>query len=272
MTSNFLNIIVNNKQEEIKSIKKIVPEETARVKALSRSGAPREKRSFFNNLAQPGPAGINIIAEIKRASPSKGLIAPDLNPVDLAKEYEQGGAAAISVLTEKNYFKGSLDDLIRARESTNLPVLRKDFIISSYQIYESAAIGADAVLLIVRILSGEQLKDYLSLCRELGLDALVEIHSEKDLENASVSGARLIGINNRNLSSFETDLSIAVRLVSMLAPGQIPIAASGIKDRIDIEKNLEAGINNFLIGESLVRAKKASDFIKSLLWTNDYRE
>jgi indole-3-glycerol phosphate synthase len=272
MTSDFLNIIVNNKQEEIKSIKKIVSEETVRVKALSRSSVPREKRSFFKNLAQPGPTGINIIAEIKRASPSKGLIAPDLNPVELAKEYEQGGAAAISVLTEKNYFKGSLDDLIRARESTGLPVLRKDFIISSYQIYESAAIGADAVLLIVRILSGEQLKDYLSLCRELGLDALVEIHSEKDLENASVSGARLIGINNRNLSSFETDLSIAVRLVSMLGPGQIPIAASGIKDRMDIEKNLEAGINNFLIGESLVRAKKASDFIKSLLGTNDYRE
>jgi indole-3-glycerol phosphate synthase len=269
MTSDFLNIIVKNKQEEIQNISKTVPEETVRVKALSRSAASSIKRSFFKNLARPGPTGINIIAEIKRASPSKGLIAPALNPVDLAKEYKRGGAAAISVLTEKKYFNGSLDDLIRARESTSLPVLRKDFIISSYQIYESAAIGADAVLLIVRILSKEQLKDYLSLCRELGLDALVEIHSEKDIENASASGARLIGINNRNLSSFETDLSVAVRLVSMLDPAQIPIAASGIKDRIDIEKNLEAGINNFLIGESLVRAKKASDFIRSLLGANE---
>jgi len=260
MTSNFLNIIVKDKQEEIKKIKKNVPEGTIRQKAF----AFGNKRSFFKNLEHPGPTGINIIAEIKRASPSKGDIAPDLDPVELAGKYEQGGAAALSVLTEKKYFKGSVDDLRKARQATTLPVLRKDFIISSYQIYESAAIGADAILLIVRILTKGQLKDYLNLCKELNLDALVEIHSEEDLENASISGAKLIGINNRNLSSFETDLSIALHLVSMLEPDQIPIAASGIKDRKDIEKNLAAGINNFLIGESLVRAKKTSAFIKSL--------
>jgi indole-3-glycerol phosphate synthase len=254
----FLNIIIKSKQEKVEKLKKTVPEQRLLAKALKL----REKRGFLQNLAQQG---INIIAEIKRASPSKGLIAPDLNPAELAREYEQGGAAAISVLTEQNYFKGSPDDLSLARQAGGLPVLRKDFIISSYQIYESAAMEADAVLLIVRILSGEQLKDYLKLCKELGLDALVEIHSEDDLERASLSGARLIGINNRNLSTFETDLSISMRLVSMLDSSQIPVAASGIKNRLDIEKNLDAGINNFLIGESLVRSEKPSDFIKSLL-------
>ncbi len=254
----FLNIIVQSKQGEVEKLKKIIPEQRLRTKAFKIG----EKRGFFKTLAQPG---INIIAEIKRASPSKGIIAPDLNPVELAREYEQGGAAAISVLTEQNYFKGGPDDLSLARHAGGLPVLRKDFIISSYQIYESAVMEADAVLLIVRILSEEQLKDYLKLCKELGLDALVEIHSEDDLERASLSGARLIGINNRNLSTFETDLSISMRLVSMLDSSQIPVAASGIKNRLDIEKNLDAGINNFLIGESLVRSEKPSDFIKSLL-------
>lgn len=260
MTLDFLNLIVKNKQEEVKNLKKNIPESVMCQKGLASGG----RRSFFKTLTQPGPTGINIIAEIKRASPSKGLIAPDLVPMELASKYEQGGAAALSVLTEKNYFKGSIDDLIKAREAVNLPVLRKDFIISAYQIYESAAIGADAALLIVRILSRDQLKDYLSLCRELNLDALVEINSEADIEIASVSGAKLIGINNRNLSSFETDLSTSIRLVSMLEPDQIPVAASGIKNRRDIEKNLEAGINNFLIGESLVKAKNPSDFLKEL--------
>ena len=169
------------------------------------------------------------------------------------------------MLTDQPYFKGSLDDLKKARESSTLPVLRKDFLISSYQIYESSAMGADAVLLIARILSGEQLRDYLKLCNELKLDALVEIYSEKDLEAATQAKARLIGINNRNLSSFETNIDTAIKLVSLLEPYQIAVAASGIQNRDDIVKNQQAGIWNFLIGESLVRAENCRDFLRSLM-------
>ena len=144
----------------------------------------RKHRPFFKTLESPGPAGVNIIAEIKRASPSKGPIRPNLNPVTYARAYEQGGAAAISVLTDGSHFQGSHEDLKKAREAVTLPVLRKDFILSSYQIFESSVVGADAVLLIARILSRQQLKDYLALARELHLDALVEVHTETEIEKA----------------------------------------------------------------------------------------
>ncbi|MBW2239858.1 MAG: indole-3-glycerol-phosphate synthase, partial [Deltaproteobacteria bacterium] len=156
------------------------------------------------------------------------------------------------------------EDLKIARETTTLPVLRKDFLISAYQIFESAVMQADALLLIVRILEQEQLKDYLSLCDELQMDALVEIHSEYDLEKATRAGARLIGINNRNLRSFETDIDIAVRMKSLLGPDQVAVAASGIQTREDIEKIKGSGIWNFLIGESLVKSQNPKDFLKFL--------
>ena len=194
---------------------------------------------------------IHIIAEIKRASPSKGLIQPDLIASDYAAAYERGGASAISVLTEDHWFKGSNKDLTDAREASTLPVLRKDFTISTYQIFESALIGADAILLIVRILSKIQLRDYLDLCAELNIDSLVEIHTQDDIKKMKDSGARLIGINNRNLKSFDTDIDTAIDLVSGLAPDQIPVAASGITTKDDIEKTRKAGINHFLIGESI---------------------
>ena len=256
----FLTKIVEHKKSEIEERRKLLPE------CLLRDEAIRvRKRPFMKKLSEPGPSGINIIAEIKRASPSKGFLRPDLDPAKYAAEYEKGGAAAISVLTDRDYFKGNSDDLIRARKASSLPVLRKDFIISSYQIYETSAMGADALLLIARILSKQQIKDYLALCNELAMDALVEVHSEKDLETASDAGARLIGINNRNLSSFETDPKNAMRIAGLLEPGQIAVAASGITGRRDIEKNLSSGIFNFLIGESLVTSDNPSEFIKSLL-------
>lgn len=261
MAADFLSKIIDTKKNEIVRAKKLIPE----VQIHKEAFAHRGKRSFLNRLSRPGSGGINIIAEIKRASPSRGLLCPDLDPAEYASEYERGGAAALSVLTDATYFKGSFEDLKKAREATSLPVLRKDFIISSYQIYESSAIGADAVLLIARILSRKQLKEYLSLCDELSLDALVEIHSEKDLDTATFADAKLIGINNRNLSSFETDIEIAIRLVSNLSPDQIPVAASGIQGHEDIEKNLKAGISNFLIGESLVRADHPAAFLKRLI-------
>ncbi len=208
---------------------------------------------------------IHIIAEIKRASPSKGMIRLDLNAADTARAYEQGGASAISVLTEDHWFKGGIEDLIAARAVTTLPVLRKDFVISEYQIYESAVISADAVLLIVRILSENQLKDYLDLCAELGLDALVEIHCPGDIAHLEGTSARLIGINNRNLRTFDTDTGTAAGLAGQLAPHQIPVAASGIGCREDILKNRQAGIRCFLIGESIVRADDPAAFIQTLM-------
>jgi len=261
MKKDFLQIIVEDKKQEIAAAKHRLPERLLREKAL----IPRKKRPFLQKLAQPGPSGANIIAEIKRASPSKGVICPGLNPVTYAVEYERGGAAALSVLTDQPHFKGSIHDLKRARESTTLPVLRKDFLISSYQIFESAVMGADALLLIARILDPKQLKDYLDICNELQMNALVEIHSEKDLEKATRAGAGLIGINNRNLRSFETDIHISIRMKSLLEPDQVAVAASGIRSRKDIEKVSDSGIWNFLIGESLVRADNPGALLKSLL-------
>jgi indole-3-glycerol phosphate synthase len=260
MIKDILSKIVEDKKQEIAAAKQHIPESFLREKAF----APRKRRPFLKKLEHPGPFGVNVIAEIKRASPSKGDIRPNLNPAVYADEYEKGGAAALSVLTDQPYFKGGPEDLKIARETTTLPVLRKDFLISAYQIFESAVMKADAVLLIVRILDQEQLKDYLSLCNELKLDALVEVHSEADIEKAGLAGARLIGINNRNLQSFETDIEIAIRMKSLLNNDQIAIAASGIRTRKDIEKIKDSEIWNFLIGESLVRAEHPRDFLESL--------
>ena len=261
MGKDFLDIILKDKKEEIKYSRSRVSENELREKAA----ILQKRRPFFQNLKNPGPSGINIIAEIKRASPSKGVILKNLDPALYALAYENGGAAAISVLTDKIHFKGSADDLKKVKEVTSLPVLRKDFLISSYQIYESIVMGADAVLLIVRILSKDQIKDYVALCNELKIDALVEVHSEDDIETATWAGAKLIGINNRNLSSFDTDINNAGRMVSLLKPNQIPVAASGIQSRDDINVISKFGISNFLIGESLVRAKNPLDFLKTLL-------
>ncbi|PQP35550.1 indole-3-glycerol phosphate synthase TrpC [Desulfobacteraceae bacterium SEEP-SAG9] len=261
MGTDILSRIVEHKKEEVAAAKKRLPENRLRTEAM----IPRKRRSFMNQLLPKGPSSINIIAEIKRASPSKGLIRQDLDPVRYALEYENGGAAALSVLTDRTYFKGSFEDLQKAREVSTLPVLRKDFMISSYQLYESSVLEADAVLLIVRILSQEQLRDYLNLSHELEMDAMVEIHSEKDFETATRAGAKLIGINNRNLSSFETNIDTAIRMASLMEPYQTAVAASGIQKRKDIEKICASGICNFLVGESLVRAENPKVFLKSLL-------
>lgn len=260
MKKDFLKIIVETKKEEVKTAKRLTSE-TQMAQEASRSTA---KRPFMENLARPGKYGANIIAEIKRASPSKGPIRLNLDPATYAEKYQKGGASAISVLTDESYFKGSLKDLVSAREATTLPVLRKDFTISAYQLYETAAAGADAALLIVRILEKNQLQDYVALCNELNLGALVEIHSEAEIEIATLAGARLIGINNRDLSSFDTNIGTAIRMASLLEPHQIPVAASGIRCREDIQNTKEAGIFNFLIGESLVRAENPETFLKSL--------
>ncbi len=257
--SDFLTKIIDHKKAEVAVRRRNKP-----LAAVSRQAGSRHRRPFFDRLRSPGPSGVNIVAEIKRASPSRGPLCPQLDPAAVAARYESGGAAALSVLTDAAFFGGSLADLQAARAACGLPVLRKDFIISSYQLYETATAGADAVLLIVRVLSPAQLRDYLALCSELALDALVEVHAAAELETAAAAGARLIGINNRNLASFDTDIGHAVSLAKRLGPGQVPLAASGIAGRGDIERNLAAGIFNFLIGERLVKSADPAGLLKTL--------
>ena len=258
-----LDRIVEVKKEEVAAAARRVSEADLQTYIYETAWISRE---FEKQLSCPGPLGVNIIAEVKRASPSKGDIRVDLNAALCAQQYEIGGATAVSVLTDTAFFKGSLDDLRAVRQTVTLPVLRKEFIISSYQIYESRAAGADAILLIVRILSNDQLREFTSLANELGMDTLVEIHSEEDYACAHDAGARLIGINNRNLATFDTDLNTATGLARLLKPEEIPVAASGISGRDDIEINLKQGIFNFLIGESLVRARDRAAFLKTLIF------
>lgn len=261
MGEDILTRIVNRKKEELLSAQKARPEKEVKREALAVQG----HRPFLENLKRySGPSTVNIIAEIKRASPSKGDIGMGLDAGLIAHEYEAGGAQALSVLTDTDFFKGSFDDFRLARKNTTLPMLRKDFLVSEYQIYESRVLGADAVLLIARILGKEELKAYLEMALGLSMDALVEIHSEEDLEKTLYAGATLIGINNRNLSSFDTNLETAIRFKAMLTPDQVAVAASGISGRDDILRNQKAGIFNFLIGESVVRAKDRAGFLKTL--------
>ncbi|MGA6924564.1 MAG: indole-3-glycerol phosphate synthase TrpC [Desulfosarcina sp.] len=261
MPPDFLTQIVKQKEREIAQASAAIPEAELAEMARQRT----DFRPFFEVLARPGAAGVNIIAEIKRASPSKGDIRADLDAAKTAGRYERGGAAAVSVLTDPTYFKGSLDDLRAVRAACRLPVLRKEFIISRYQIHESAAAGADAVLLIARILPPEKLAGLYQLARELGMDVLVETHTLAEVRHAARSGARLVGINNRNLSTFDTDIRIAAKLVSGLAPGQVSVAASGVRGPADIQTNREAGIFNFLVGESIVRSADPERFIGRLM-------
>ncbi len=261
MKTDFLSEIIRRKEKDVEIQRRKIPVEKLMIPA-EKIG---KQRPFFGRLAKPGPMGANIIAEIKRASPSKGLIRTDLDAATFAAAYEKGGAAAISVLTDGPYFKGSLEDMKTAKRNSTIPVLRKEFIISSYQVYESAASGADAILLIAGILEKDKLCALLRLCRELGMDALVEIHNPEDIESAAYAGARLIGINNRNLKSFKTDINNAMNLSRMLDPRQIAVAASGITGPDDIKKNLDFGIFNFLIGESIVRSEDPTGFIRQLM-------
>ncbi|MBI9075309.1 MAG: indole-3-glycerol phosphate synthase TrpC [Desulfatibacillum sp.] len=257
-----LTAILNHKKEEVEVCRKRVSEEDLARQAKEQT---RQRRFFMERLSKPGPFGANIIAEIKRASPSKGIIKEGLDPAIQAMAYEKGGAAAMSVLTDEKYFKGSPEDLKAARAACGLPVLRKDFIVSRYQIYEAAVMGADAILLIARALTVDFMRQSLELCKELGLDALVEVHSEDELDQAGEAGARLVGVNNRDLKTFVTDLETTIRLRKRMTADQIAVGESGIRDRADIQRLLDAGVFNFLIGETLVRSVSPEKTIRELL-------
>ena len=212
-----------------------------------------------------GRDGTAIIAEFKRASPSLGEIRGDADPRQMIALYESGGAAAISVLTEPEFFKGSLDDLMAARATTRLPILRKDFIVDEIQIIEAAAAGADAILLIVAALSDEELSRFRTLAEEeLGLDALVEVHDATEMQRAIQCGATLIGVNNRNLRTFATSLETSVELAALAPPGATLVSESGISSRADIERLQQCDYRGFLIGESLMRAADPVALLESL--------
>ena len=209
-----------------------------------------EESNFKKSLLNKDEA---IIAEIKKASPSAGIISEDFDPVSKAKEYEQFGAAALSILTEEDYFLGSINYLLNVREVSDLPILRKDFIIDAYQIYESKLIGADCILLIAAILSDEQLQNFTNIADQLGLDYIIEIHDKDELSRVEIFSKAIIGVNNRDLKTFEVDINNSILLRNEFKQDNVFVSESGIKSRKDIDMLKENNINVFLIGESLMK-------------------
>lgn len=206
-----------------------------------------------------------IIAEIKKASPSKGALASEYDPAVIAQTYEDGGAAALSVLTDEKFFHGSLDDLCVARGAVNLPVLRKDFTIDEYHVAEAAAYSADAILLIATILPEKRLRQLREYAAHFRLPALVEVHDEGELEMALSSGAELIGVNNRNLHSFEVTLETSLRLAERIPSGAIKVSESGIRTAEDIRKLRQAGYDAFLVGEHLMKSRNPAEALRDLI-------
>ena len=207
---------------------------------------------------------IAIIAEVKKASPSKGLIARDFDYIEIAREYEDAGASAISVLTEPYFFKGSNDFLMEISENVSIPILRKDFTIDKYMIYEAKLLGASAVLLIVSILDDAQLKEYLDLSHDLGLSAIVETHDANEIKTALDAGAEIIGVNNRNLADFTVDIENSIRLRSLVGDDVVFISESGIKTKEDVTRLKENNVDAVLIGETLMRSEDKKSMIFEL--------
>ena len=210
-------------------------------------------------------SGICVIAELKRASPSRGLLREDYRPRTIAKGYEAAGAAALSVLTEEDFFMGSLNDLREVREATGLPILRKDFIIDDYQVYESTAAGADALLLIVAALTESELRRLIGLCTTLNIAALVEVHTEEELLRAADAGARIIGVNNRNLNTLEVDLETSLRLRPRIPAACLAVSESGITSAADLRRLGDAGYDAVLIGERFMTALDPGKELSALM-------
>ena len=209
-----------------------------------------------------------VIAEVKKASPSKGVLRADFVAADIAQSYAEGhgeiGAACLSVLTDKQFFQGSIDYLKQARASCDLPVLRKDFMVDAWQIYESRAMGADAILLIAAVLDDAQMKDFEAIAHGLGMAVLVEVHDAAELERALKLRTSLVGINNRNLRNFEVSVQTTIDLLPGLPAGRLPVTESGIATREDVQKLRAAGVQTFLVGEAFMRADEPGDALASL--------
>lgn len=255
-----LSEIITAKREAVQRAGREVP--LAVVRRVAQA-SELETRSLGRALRRR--SGVSLIAELKRRSPSAGLIRPDFDPVRIAQIYEQAGAAAISVLTDQHYFGGHPEYLRQVRRVVELPLLRKDFIISDYQVYESRALGADAILLIAAALDDVELLDFQELATGLGMECLVEIHDRQELERAVASGAMLIGINNRNLHTFRTNLDTTGELAVHLPPDVVKVSESGIRSREDIVQLAASGIDAVLVGETLMRAPDIGARVRELL-------
>ena len=255
--------IVENKKEELTGGRVRLP--LKEIKALLRDAeAPR---NFLTSITPSKDKPVQLIAEIKKRSPSKGLLVEDLKVDDLARRYEDSGASAISVLTEKRFFSGEPEYIRIVKKVTKTPVLRKDFLFDEYQIFESRYIGADAILLIASILETSALSDFISLSSELGMSSLVEVHDERELESALKADAEIIGINNRDLTTFKVDINTTLRVKKEIPSGKIIVSESGIYNRRDVQILIDAGIHAILVGEAIVTAKDAGAKIKELIGT-----
>ncbi len=252
-----LNKISMNKRMEVDLLKAEFP------LSLIKKKLPDSKPFRFSE-ALVKDNSIHIIAEIKKGSPSKGIIQENFNPSEIAQKYLEGGASALSVLTESKFFYGNYKYVKIVSDKTGLPVLCKDFMLEPFQIYHAKYIQADAILLIVKLLQNEQLSNMLAVADDLGMDALVEVHDEDELQVALDIGAKIIGVNNRNLKTFETDLRISVELAKMIPDDRIKVAESGIFSYDDIQLLQEAGYNNFLIGEALMKGNNPTELLKRL--------
>lgn len=257
-----LDRIVRAKIERLDEARRRTP-----IEELAREAAPRASTRAANSMtaALRSDERINIIAEIKRRSPSKGMIRADFNPEWIAERYAASGAAAISVLTEEDFFEGSLEHLRAVRSRVELPLLRKDFVFDEYQLHEALQAGADAALLIVAILEDVLLARLIARARELGLDALVEVHSADEMHRAMDAGASIIGINNRDLTTFNVDLETSIELARLDPPDAILVSESGINTGDDIRRLREAGFKAFLVGEHLMRADDPGEALRRLI-------
>ena len=255
-TGTVLDRILAHKRRELEAERSSLP-----LSALGAAPVP-SRRGFREALASRRPA---VISEIKRASPSAGLIARDFDPATIARRYERAGAAALSVLTDQRFFGGSLNDLAAAREATSLPVLRKDFTLDRYHLAQACARGADCVLLIVAALHDSELRELLAAAAELGLDALVEVHDGAELDRALAAGATLVGVNNRNLRTMEVSLRTSLEMAPSFPPGVLRISESGIRTSEDLKRLLDAGYHGFLIGEGLMRHPDPGAALATLL-------
>jgi indole-3-glycerol phosphate synthase len=255
MMSTILERIVAVKRGEVAEAR------SKRSEAELRQAEPPAPRSFLAALRRPG---IQVIAEVKKASPSAGVIHRQADVVAIARTYERGGAACISVLTDAQHFQGSLSDLERVRQAVGLPVLRKDFIIDPYQVLEARAAGADAILLIAEILGDEELRAFRLQAAELGMATLVECHDPVNLDRIVASGAELIGINNRNLHTFETRLEHTLALADRVPPDRLLVSESGIRTRADVERLEAAGVKAILVGETLMRSDDPAGMLRAL--------
>lgn len=258
-SQNVLARIVERRRESIAHRKRVLPDVALKL-AVKKKAAP--VRDFTGALTQ---AGLNVIAELKKASPSRGLLRTDYQPAKTALELEAGGAAALSVLTEEDFFQGSLGDLKEVSKASKIPILRKDFILDPWQVWETRAANADAFLLIVAILDDDALRALLTLGRELGMEALVEAHSRGEVNRAIDAGARIVGVNNRDLKTFEVKLETSLELVEMIPEECVAVSESGIHSHEDLQRLQKSGFDAFLIGEQLMTAKDAGTELRKVL-------